>query len=175
MFGNDVQNVLWSGVLYFRGRFASWYLLLARPSLARYVKTSLFSQSPEIEHHTPNHCYVILSLGAKEQKPEQTEFLSDTLSYRTVLDPALSLDLDLDLQPPRVRINAVRECAEDGFACLGFVKTGMFSLSGPRMASPKVGTTRQSVPRQANQSSVQSFYRHLSERILLLLICPLRL
>ena len=81
--------------------------------MARYVKTSLFSQSPEIEHHTPNHCYVILSLGAKEQKPEpeQTEPLSDSLSYRTVLDPVLALDL----QPPKVRINAVRECAEDGF------------------------------------------------------------
>ena len=27
--------------------------------MARYVKTSMFLQSPEIEHHTPNHSYVI--------------------------------------------------------------------------------------------------------------------
>ena len=65
----------------------------ARPSLARYAKTSLFSQSPEIQTCTPEHCYVIPSLGAKKQKPEpeQTEFLSATLNYRTAL--ALAHDL----------------------------------------------------------------------------------
>ena len=40
MFGNDVQNVLWGGVLYFRGRFEA-----IRGPLCENV---LFSQSPEI-------------------------------------------------------------------------------------------------------------------------------
>ena len=137
--------MLRSMVFYFRGR--------SRPSMARYVKTSMFLQSPEIEHHTPNHYYVIFPHWERKEpelEPEQRKagviLCIPTLTYLLLW---LLLWLWLLIHPPKVRINTAGECAEKWLASLGIMKTWMFSYSVPWMAL--------SVPNDANHFSVQSF------------------